>query len=184
MNKRGQVTGVIFVIATIVILLLMAPILIKLVIVPSAKFSTSLSAIDPTNKSSDAVNYTMNTFTRWFDWVVFFFIMFSVVALLFTSFLVDVHPAFFFIYFIAMIAIMIFAPLLLNALDRIYDCTNYMSASACSGVGGWTSEIAYLPITHFIYNNFGVFILSIMILSGAIMYGKFRWGGNQNVGEY
>lgn len=183
MNNRGQIISAIFVIGTIVTLLLIAPILVKMVIVPSNKFSTALSTIDPTNVSSDAVNYTINSFTTWFDWIVFFFILFSVIMLLFTSFLVDVHPAFFFIYFIAMIGIMIFAPLTLNMLDRMYDCTAYSSVSTCSSIGGWTTEVAYLPITHFIYNNFGVFILSVMILSGIIMYGKFRWGSSQNTGS-
>lgn len=185
MNRRGQIISIIFVVATIVCLLLAAPILFKMVVVPSQKFSSALTIIDPTNVSVNAVDYTINTFEQWFDWCVFFFILFSIVLLLFSSFMIDVHPAFFFIYFIAIVCIMIFAPLSLQALDRIYDCDNYMSASYCSDVTtGWTAELAHLPVTAFIYNHFNVVILSIMILSGVVMYGKFRFGGGSSGGGY
>lgn len=174
MNNKAQVISIIFFIATLVTIFLMAPILMKIVITPSQKFSTALSSIDSTNKSVNAVDFTISKFTQTFDWVVLFFIMFSIVLLLISSFLVDAHPAFFILYFIAMFLIMIFAPMTLNFLDRMYDCTSYQSVAVCSSYGGWSSEIAYLPITKFIYDNFAVFILGVMFLSGIIMYAKYK----------
>jgi hypothetical protein len=174
MNKKGNVLSIIFIVGTIVTLLLMAPILVKLVIIPSEKFSDALATIDSTNKSVEAVNFIQHKFTSLFDWVILFFILFSIIILLISSFMIDVHPVFFVIYFIAMLMIMIFAPMTLGFLDRMYNCTDYMSPGECAGYGGWTYEIASLPITKFIYDNFSVFILSVMMLSGVIMYGKYR----------
>jgi len=181
MNKKGQVISIIFIIATIVTLILLAPILIKLVIIPSSKFSQALATIDTSNQSVNAVDYTVTKFTQAFDWVILFFMLFSVMTLLISAFLIDAHPAFFVIYFIAMFMLIIFTPMTLNFLDRMYNCTDYQSASVCAGIGGWSSEIAYLPITKFVYDHFSLFILGIMMLSGLIMYGKYK---SSSIGGY
>lgn len=173
MNNKGQILGIIAFIVVIISLVIIAPVLMKIVTTSVSGVSTGLASVDQTNKSSDAVNYIGNTFTNTFDWVVAFFMLFNIIILLVSSFLVDVHPAFIVIYIIAGIFLFIFAPTAMDAVKTIYQTSEY------------TSSVANLPVTEWVVNNFGIFLLSVFILSGLIMFGKLRYGSQSGgTGSY
>ncbi len=60
-----------------------------------------------------------------------------------------------------------FAPAILDSLEEAYNGLGDAATGHDSG--------AYLPITEFLINNFGTLMLSIAILSGIVMYAKFKY---------
>lgn len=162
-NKRGQITSIIAFVVVVIFLVIMAPFLVKLVVTPSQKFSDALGAIDQTNKSVEAVAKITGTFTNTFDYLIIFFFLFNVVILLISSFLVDVHPAFIVVYIVALFFLFMLTPSMETMMDKIYSNTSF------------TDEVAFLPLTTWIMNNFSSVIFGVAILSGVIMFGKYKF---------
>jgi hypothetical protein len=181
MNNKGQVQAIIAFAVVVIILVLIAPYLVKIVVAPVSKTSQAFSTIDPTNVSSDAINYVQNKFTSMFDWVIAIFFIFNIVLLLITSFLIDVHPAFLLVYIIAVMFLVMFAPMVNDSLGKIYDNPLGDPNHPFAG-SGENNIMQYVPITQFIYNNFGFILLGVIILSGLIMFGKYRLGSASQYG--
>lgn len=169
-NKQGQITGIIAFVLIVITLLMLAPILIKIVMTPSQKFVTAISSVDSNNVSSSATSKVLNTFTGAIDWIIVAFFFINVLILLITSFLVDIHPAFFVIYLIAVFFLILFAPTFISFADTLYNNPSFTT------LPNGTDLTSYLPITHWIYGNFGLVIMAIIIISGLIMFGKYRFG--------
>ena len=181
-SKKGQINGVIAFVGIVVLLLILAPFLMKLVLSPVDKLSSAFSNIDSSNKSVEATSFIRGKFTGMFDWVIMAAFMFSVILLLVTSFLVDIHPAFLLVYIVAFFCIMAFSPALLSLLGNIWDNTNCASPPCFTSLDNGTDLTSYLPMTRFIYEHFGMVIMGILALSGIIMYGKYRFGGSGSSG--
>lgn len=170
MENRGQVNAIIYFGIVVLILLFAAPILMKVVVAPVSKIGTSFATVDPTNKSTEAISYVQNKFTSVFDWVIAVLFMFNIVLLLITAFLVDTHPAFLVVYIFAAMFLVIFSPVVLDVLENMYNSASFSS--------GDENIVQYLPITEFLYQNYGYIIVGVIILSGVIMFGKYRLGAN------
>jgi len=173
-NKRGDAQSVIVFAVIVLMMIFIAPILLKVVISPLDKFSTSLSAVDASNKSSNAVTYTKNTFVGMFDWVIVFMLIFNIVVLMITAFFVDTHPIFLIIYIIAAFFLVIMAPTILTSIDTIWNMAQFSA--------GADNVTQYLPILGFLKDHFIAFILGIIIISGLMMFGKYKLGNAQTQG--
>jgi len=170
-NKKGQLSSIIFFVIIVLTLLLMAPILIKIVATPLSKFSTSMTATDATNVSSNAITTIKDKFLGAFDWVIMFVFIFFTVLLFISSFLVDIHPAFVVVYIMAAFVLVIFAPTISETFQYFYE-------APFSTLEDGSTISTHLPITKFIFDNFGMVILGIIVLSGLIMYGKYRFSAS------
>lgn len=167
-SKKGNIEAIIAFVVVVILLIIVAPFIIKIVIAPVDKFSDAMGTIDSTNKSVEAISYTRNKFTGMFDWIVMILFLFNVALLLITSFLIDVHPAFLVVYIVAVAFLMMFAPTFISMADRFYN-SNILSSD------GGDDPVSYLPMTKFLFENFGIVIFGIIILSGIIMFGKYRF---------
>lgn len=177
MNNKGQMNAIIVFAIVVLMLIFVAPILMKIVVAPVEKVSQAFTNVDPTNRTSNEINFIQDKFTGTFDWIIAFLFMFNTLILLVSAFLVDVHPAFLVIYIIAVLFLMIFAPTVLDAVGNIYD-----NAAFTSDLNGGNNVIQYLPITEFIYDNFGVIMVGIIVMSGIIIFGKYRLGRSSGSG--
>lgn len=176
-NKRGDFTGIIALVGITLIMIMIAPFLLKLVVTPLTSLSTALSTTDATNVSANAVTQAKNTFTGTFDWIIVILFMFNVLLLFITAFLIDVHPAFFLVYIIGLFMLFGFAPAVLDTIDTIY------SMNAFAGAGN--NVIQYLPMVDFLRENFTIVLLGIAITTAIIMYGKYRLAqSGTNGGNY
>ena len=176
MNNKGQITGIIAFAAIVIFLIILAPFIMKIVMTPSQKIISSLEAVDTNNVTGAATSKVVNTFTSAFDWVILAFFVLNVVILLVTAFLVDIHPAFFVIYLIAVFFLIMFAPTFISFGEKLYDSSQFTT------LPNGENLTSYLPITNWIYDNFGLVIIVVIILSGLIMFGKYRF--SRTGGQY
>ena len=182
-SKKGQIEGIMAFVVITLVLLFLAPILFKVTLTPIDKFTSAIGTVDNTNKSVEASSYIRGKFTGMMDWVIMSIFIFSVILLLVTSFMVDIHPAFLIVYIIAVFCIVAFAPSVSTALDTFYtdDGTTNSFVKDANGVNFIEN---HLPMTNFLHNNFGKVITAIILLSGLIMYGKYRLtGGGSPTGQ-
>ena len=180
MNKKGQVDGGIIVFVAIAItLLFLAPILIKVVSVPLQGFSNSLSAIDQTNTSTNAVEMVRTKYVGLLDTVILIMFLILIVTLLISSFLIDIHPAFIVLYIMSLMFLFILGPSVLGSLTTIWESDQFNDVST---PGGPNDIVSNLPMSQFILDNFFLIILGIAILSGVIMFAKFKSSGGVSVG--
>lgn len=178
-NKKGQVEGILTFTVIVLTLLFLAPILFKITLTPLDKFTTSMMTVDSTNKSIESSSFIRGKFTGMMDWVIMAIFIFSIALLLISSFLIDIHPAFFVIYLIASFCIIAFAPSVMTSLDFFYgNAGTTASSNFVLDENGVNFVEEYLPMTNWAYNNFGLIITGIFILSGAIMYGKYKFSSN------
>jgi len=87
--------------------------------------------------------------------------------------MVDIHPAFLIIYIIALMFLFMFGSTILGALDAVYNPTGVFGSGNVTAGG---NAIDRMPLVSWILNNFTLVILGIVILSGVIMYAKFKFG--------
>jgi len=166
LNNKGQLSGVAFFIMLVIIMIIVAPIILKVGFTILDTTSTQLSTIDSTNVSSDNVNFVKNKIVGTFDWTIMVLVVINMLVLLVTAFLIDIHPAFLVIYIIGAFAMVITLPYTMSIAEKIYGSTQFSV--------GADNVVQYIPMTEFMLNNFGTIMVGILILSGIIMYAKFR----------
>lgn len=161
MNNKGQLgEGIIILLVVVFALILIAPIMLKIfnsVVTPVGDNVASISPV--ANQTATTISSKFNQF--WDILIVCAFLA-NILILLVSAFLVDIHPAFFIIYMITAVFSLIFAPTMYSAIDGIYDSPDF------------ATEVGNLTLTKFFYDNFGVVLLSVIALSGIIMYAKFK----------
>jgi hypothetical protein len=113
-----------------------------------------------------AVNSSFNT---WWDIAIMLFFFFNVLILMISAFLVDIHPAFLIIYIMAAFLLIIFGGNVVGAINDLW-----------SDSGSFSDATAEMPMVVWMLNHFTLVILSIVVISGIIMYAKFKWGGTSN----
>jgi len=158
-NKKGQSDITTFIVVVIALLIL-APIMLKVVNTSLGAFSTALNSTSPVASSN--VTYIHNTFTSFWDWLIAIAFLVNIILLLVFSFLVDSHPIFALFYFISAIIIMMFSHTFVTPVAQILSMDTF------------STEVLQLPIVGFIVNYFDILILGIIILTGVVMYGKWR----------
>jgi len=168
MNNKAQVQSIIYFVFVIVGLLVFGLLMLNLINVPLSKFSSAIGNVTgEAGRNVAGINTQVNNL---WDYVIMSLFMLNVIILLISSFLVDTHPLFVFLYIIAVFLLIIFTPNIMVAVDKIW------ASSAYSG------QVALLPMTEFLKDNFISVLLGIIILSGVIMYAKFKFGNTGGIG--
>lgn len=147
-------------IVVVIALLILAPIMLKIVNTSLGAFSTSLN--NTSELAADNVSFIHGTFTSFWDWLIAIAFLVNIILLLVFSFMIDTHPIFALFYFISAIIVMMFSHTFVAPIEQIF------------GMSEFSTEVLQLPITGFIVNQFDIIILGIIILTGVIMYGKWR----------
>lgn len=167
MKNKAQLGGVILFVFLLVAIIIIAPVILKLSTSFLNPIATKFSEIDATNKSADVVVFTKNKITGSFDWVIMLIIIFNILILLISAFLIDINPAFLVIYIIGAFVLVITAPFSIAAAEKIYTMSQFTTGS--------DNVVQYIPMTEFILNNFGVVIVGVLILTGIIIYAKVKF---------
>jgi len=87
--------------------------------------------------------------------------------------MVDIHPAFLVLYIIRVMMLMMFGGTIVGALDSLYNPTGVFGTGNLTAGGNALNE---MPIVSYLLNHFTMVMLGIIILSGVIMYSKFKFG--------
>ena len=168
-NKSGQVESIIVFVMLVVAIFMVSIVVIKLVgtiVTPFASQIGNMSA-----PAGQAVTYAQNKFTNFWDIAIVMLFFINVILLLVSSFFIDVHPSFIILYIIAIIFLFIFGNYPLYALDSLWN--NLAPSNTAEGA----SIIAHSPMQIFLINNFQLVMLGVVILSGIVMYAKFKFFG-------
>lgn len=168
MNKSGQAESIIIFFVLIVAVLITSIIILRMTNAILTPFQNQIGNFSA--PAGAAVEYAHSRMTTVWDWIIVLLILFNIILLLVSSFLVDIHPAFLIVYIIAVVLLMIFGNSALYALDGIWSQM------------GTATETSQTPLQQFIINNFQMIMLGIIVLSGIVMYSKFRFFSGQGTG--
>lgn len=170
MNRKGNLAGLAFFIVLLLSLIIIAPIILKVGTEVLGKSSEAFAKVDTSNKSSDTVDFVQGKLTGTMDWFVMFLVLINILLLLFTSFLIDVHPAFLVIYILGAFFLVITLPYTAAVAEKMY------------GMSEFSTVISYIPMTEFLLNNFGVVIVGVFFLTGIIIYAKLKYSSSGTSG--
>jgi hypothetical protein len=168
MNKNGQVTSIIIFFVLAIAVLMTSIIILRMTNSILTPFQAQIGNVSV--QAGQGVAYIHERFTTWWDYAVVLLLLLNVMILLVSAFLVDIHPAFLIVYILAIFFLFIFGNYALYPLDQIW---NQMGTSV---------EAPQTLIEQFIINNFQMIMLGIVILSGIVMYSKFKLFGGQGTG--
>ncbi len=161
--KKGQI-GIVSLVGVIIALLFLAPILLNIVTTTTGEFAEAINKTD--TNAANAVTSIKDTYTSLWDWALILIFGLNVLLLFISAFFIDTHPAFMLVFIMVAFFTMAFAPNILDATDKIYNNAQYAGDVA-----------AYLPFMDFLRGNFGYIILGIFVMTGIIMYAKFKYFG-------
>jgi hypothetical protein len=178
MNKKGQALSIVFFFIIILSVFILGVLLMSMVNTILDPFREQISLVS--NESATTVGVIQNKFNSVWDWTIVILFLFNVVILMFSSFMVDIHPAFLVIYIIALMFLFMFGSTILGSLNALYNPTGVFGSGNVTAGG---NAYANMPLTFWMLNNFTMVILGIAILSGIIMYAKFKFG-NSTGGNY
>ena len=162
-NKKGQSDLIYFIVAVVAILML-APIMLKVINTSLDSFSQAVNNTSP--EASSNVDYIQDTFVGFWDWLIAIAFLVNIILLFIFSFMVDSHPIFSIFYFISAIIALMFSHTVVAPISTIF------------GLDSFSGEVLQLPITDFIVNQFDLILLGVIVLTGIIMYGKWRSGNS------
>lgn len=170
-NKKGQFDFPIITFAIIVLgLIFLAPIILKFVNSSLNSYEEGLKQVPGANESG-AVSSVQNihgTFVGFWDGVLIIAFLISLILLFISAFLIDTSVVFVILYILALFFTVVFAPNILEAINKVYD--NVLFAG----------EVASIPFMDFLRLNFGLVITVIGILTMIIIYAKVRFFPSQN----
>lgn len=168
--KKAQISfPIITFVFLLLALLILAPILLKFVTTPINALATAVNKTSP--DAARAAHALSNSFASLFDYVLAAALVGNIILLFVTAFLSDNHPAFLVIYILGCAFLMIFAPLVLPAIQKIWAEPQFSQGS--------NNVVQYIPLQHFILDYFGVIILGIIVVTGIITYAKFKFSDSQ-----
>ena len=168
MNRSGQAQSIIVFFGLAVSVFIVSIILLRITNEVITPFQAQIGNVSET--AGSAVAYTHNRFTAWWDYAIVLLLFMNVILLMVSAFMIDIHPAFLIIYILTILFLFVFGNYALLALDAIW------------GAIGTTTETAQTPLQQFIINNFQIFMVGIVILSGIVMYAKFKIFPGQGAG--
>jgi len=158
-TKKSQTDLSTFVIIAIALLFL-APVALKIVNETLDGFSTALNETDPT--ASENVDYIHSTFVNFWDYLIILGFFSLVVLLFISSFLADTHPLFLIVYIFSAMLLIMFSPYMLEPVKEILGMTEF------------SDELGQIPLTSFMIQKFNLILLGLIVVTGIIMYAKFR----------
>ena len=173
MKNKAQATSIIIFFGLILAIFLMAFILMKFTNSILTPFSTSIGNVsNGGTQAAAAVNAVHTKFTSMWDWVIIIIFIINVLILFVSAFLVDIHPAFLFLYVISAFFLVIFGSTVVGTVQDIMDSSQF------------ATEKGQMPMVEFMINNWTVVMLGIIFVSGVLMYAKIKFGTSQATGGY
>jgi len=167
-KKKGQAESIIIFFILMVAVFIVSIVMLRITNSIITPFQSQIGNMS--ESAGAAVGYAHDRFTTWWDYAILLVFLFNVILLLVSAFLVDIHPAFLLIYIIAVFFLLIFGNFALQALDNIWYSV------------GTSVENTQTPIQQFLINNFQLIMLGVVILSGVVMYAKFKVFSGQGAG--
>lgn len=165
MNNKGQVLGIIAFFAIVIAVFIVGVVLMYMTNKILTPMYNSMNATSDTRVGAVQIKAINDMYNKWWDWAIVFLFIINVMILLISSFMIDIHPAFLILYIFAVAFLFIFGSSVLGAVQEIYTKMDTGNTS----MTGW------------IINNFMFVMLGIVVLSGIVMYAKFKFG-NQATG--
>ena len=162
MNIRGQ-TNIIAFIVVVVSLFLLAPIMLKIVNSTLDPLETQIA--NQSELAGERVGYIHDVFLNFWDYTIALAFLVNIIMMLIFAFLVDSHPIFSILYMISLIFTFMFSHYVVIPVTTIL------------GMDQFATEVGQLPIVGFIVLMFDLILLGLAILTGIIMYSKFKGNG-------
>lgn len=144
-------------------LILLSPFILKIFNSFVTPFGSAVGNI--TEEAGTNVSHVVGVFVGFWDFVILIGFLINVILLFVTAFLADTHPFFLVIFILFGVFTMIFAPMVLEVLDKIYDSPQF------------ALEVSQMQMVDFLREYFGIIIVGIYFIAGIILYSKFKWGG-------
>ena len=163
MNRKSQIDIIGFVIVAVGILI-MAPIILKMINTTIGNLATSLN--QTSIEASQRVDYIKTTFVNFWDYIIALAYLVNILMLFIFAIMVDAHPIFSLFYLLSAVFTLMFAPYVISPIEKIL------------GMNIFSNELSQLTITSFLVSKFGLILLGIIIITGIIMYGKWKQGKN------
>jgi len=170
-NKKAQALSIVAFFVIMLSVFVLAVLLMSFVNTILEPFRENIAIVS--NESADTVEDIQTSFNAVWDWTIALLFLFNLIILLFSAYMVDIHPAFLVFYVISVMMLMMFGSTVVGALDSLYN------PSGIFGTGNLTAggnALQHMPIIGYLLNHFTLVILGIIILSGVVMYAKFKTG--------
>lgn len=167
-SKKAQVEfGPAIVIALILVLILMAPIVMRIIGTVTGTFFTQMNetAPDAVAPASQAVDTVYN----FFDYLIIIAMFVNIIVLFISAWFIDTNPVFIMLYIMFAFIFFLFLPNLLDAVDQVYS-----KMEDASSQDTWGDNGLNLTFTDFIRRNMMMFSLIIIAFTGIIIYAKFK----------
>ena len=177
-NKKAQTLSIIMIFVFVLGILIVGVLVMSLVNTVLEPFRTNIDTID--ENAGETVGKIQNSFKGVWDWAIILLFLLNIIILFISSFMVDIHPAFLILYVIALMFLFMFGSTIVGALNSVYDTEGVFGTRNVTAGGNALSE---MPLSSWILNHFTMVMLGIAILSGIIMYAKFKYG-NQGGAPY
>lgn len=169
MNNKGQLDAPIITFVIVVItLFLLAPVILKVVSTSVGGVATAINSTSPS--ASTSANHIKDTFINFWDMLIMFAVLSAIIVMLIAAFFVDISPLFAILHILISFFLVIFSNDILQAVTRLWTASGYNELTD-----------AHLVMTGYLVDNFTFFLLGVIILSGVIMYGKFRFAGGDRI---
>jgi|AntAceMinimDraft_18_1070375.scaffolds.fasta_scaffold10091_5 hypothetical protein len=161
-KKKGQMefSPALF-IAGIVVLLILAPIILKVMSSVKTGLGDALNSTDP--NAVTEMNYVVDTGTNFIDYLLVIMFFINLIILFISAFFIDTSPIFLVLYIMFAFVFILLLPNMMDAVDQVWS--------------KFASETGDLPLSDWIRSNMIMFTLGVFVLTGIIMYTKFKWGG-------
>jgi hypothetical protein len=157
--KTGQFdVGV--VIATLVFLLILAPIMLHLVSSFNSQFQ-NLSSTIISPETNATIEHIDTTFTNFWDWFVIMWYVMAIIILFISSFFVEINPIFFGIYVVFAMVLVLLTDGLNDMLVQIYQNTTLLA-----------TDVANMPYTSWFAGHMIIITMMVIMITGIIMFAK------------
>lgn len=170
MNKKAQVESLIYFFGIILAVIVVAVVMGYFVNTLIGKFSNSIASVS--TQANETGQSIISKFNNVWDSAIIAIFILNILILLVSSFLIDVHPLFVILYIIAFLILIFLAPNMLYASEQIISNSTF------------SSQYARMPMTNFLFDNFIIVLIGVFILSGVIMYAKFKMNSGGIGGNY
>jgi len=164
MNKKAQLDiPIIAFFVVIVGLIILAPVMLRIFHSIQTPLSNQFGNLTGLGGEVAQTNFNkvMDTGAGFWDEVIVFAFFFGILALVISSVMIDTHPLFIFSYIFIAFMLILFSGNIINSLSVLYG-TDMLTAA----------ESNQLSIMSSLIDNYGIFMVGIIIFTGIIMYGK------------
>jgi len=168
MKKKAQIDfSPAIVIAFIIGLILLAPIMIRIIGTVTGTFFVQMNSTYPNavTPARDAVDSVYN----FFDYLIIIGMFINVIVLFLSAWFIDTNPMFIILYIMFAFIFFLFIPTLMDSVDSVWD-----KMEDQADLDDWEGNDLNLEFTDFIRRNMMVFSLIIIVITGIIMYAKFK----------